>query len=252
MPRRLLSLLAVLAATVVVGCNTTPQAPALTDPKEILVQTVASLQKVTTATIKGTFGGSLNAEGMGNFDLSTVTLNVSLDVPGKKARVQFDAPTLLGTTADMIVADENVYLKVVGPLAGFVGADATGKYTKMPAGTGVVPEDATDPAAAIEEMRKGIDSLPKAPEKLPDERIGDQDSYHVRLALTSADLGEMSEGAEIGSMTFDIWSRKSDLRPARITFSVDAGAQGTVTGTFEFTYDQGVNITAPPADQVAG
>lgn len=250
MPRRLLALIALVATLAVVACNSAPAVPALTDPKEILVQSVASLQKVTTATMKGTFSGSIAAEGMGNIDLSTVKLDASLDVPGKKVRLTLDAPTFLGTSADVIVADENVYLKIVGPMAAMLGADASGKYTKMPAGTGVVPEDATDPTKAIDQMRAGLNELPKAPEKLADERCGDQDCYHVRLAMTAAELGEASAG--MGNVSFDLWSRKNDLRPAKIGFSMDMGAQGTVAGTFEFTYDQGVNITAPPADQVAG
>jgi hypothetical protein len=251
MPRRLLIFLALAASLAVVACSSTPQAPALTDPKEILVKSIASLANVKTATIKGTFSGSVNAGDTGTFDLSSVKVDLAVDVPAKKTRVTVDAPTLMGTSLDMIVADGNTYLKVVGPLAGLVGGDATGRYLKTAAGE-TVPDVATDPTKAIEELRKGIDGLPKAPEKLADERCGDQDCYHVRLALTGADLATLGAGdGEIGSVSVDIWTRKSDLRPAKITFSLDMGAQGTVGGTFEFTYDQGVNISAPPADQIA-
>jgi len=251
MPRRLLIFLALTASLAVVACSSTPQAPALTDPKEILVKSVESLATVKTATIKGTFSGSVNATGTGAFDLSSVKLDLAVDVPAKKTRVTVDAPTIMGTNLDLIVADGNLYLKVLGPMAGLLGGDATGKYMKTAVGE-TVPDEATDPTKAIEELRKGIDQLPKAPEKLADERCGDQDCYHVRLALTGADLATLGAGdGEIGSVSVDIWSRKNDLRPGKITFSLDMGAQGIVGGTFEFTYDQGVNISAPPADQIA-
>jgi hypothetical protein len=251
MPRRLLIFLALAASLAVVACSSTPQAPALSDPKEILAQSIASLANVKTATIKGTFGGSINAAEAGNFDLSSVTVDLAIDIPAKKTRATVDAPTLMGTNLDLIVADGKTYIKVIGPLATFIGGDATGKYTMTTADTSIVPDEATDPTKAIAELRKGLDELPKAPEKLADERCGDQDCYHVRLALTADELGEMAEGATMGSVSVDFWSRKNDLRPAKISFAMDMAAQGNVSGTFEFTYDQGVNISAPPADQIA-
>jgi hypothetical protein len=250
MPRRLLIFLALTASLAVVACSSTPQASPLTDPKEILVKSVASLATVRTATIKGTFSGSVNATGTGAFDLSSVKLDLAVDVPAKKTRVTVDAPTIMGTNLDLIVADGNLYLKVLGPMAGLLGGDATGKYMKTAVGD-TVPDEATDPTKAIEELRKGIDQLPKAPEKLADERCGDQDCYHVRLAMTADELGELAEGATMGSLSVDLFSRKNDLRPAKISFAMDLGAQGNLGGTFDFTYDQGVNISAPPADQIA-
>lgn len=250
MPRRSLALLVFVATVAAGACNSAPAAPLLTDPKEILVKSVTSLQEVKTVSIKGTFGGSIVAEGMGNFDLSTVKLDMMLDVPGKKARIQLDAPTLLGTNIDLIMADQTSYWKVVGPLASELGAPVPDKYWKVPAGADAA--EMSDPTKAIEGIRKSLNDLPKAPEKLADERVGDQDCYHVRLAFTAEDVAGMLDGVDVGPISFDLWTRKNDLRPAKVTFSVDAGTQGNVTGMFEFTYDKGVRITAPPADQVVG
>jgi hypothetical protein len=253
MPRRLALLVAIIAAFALSACNTAPAAPALSDPKEILLQSVASLQNVKTVQVRGTFGGTVTAEGMGNFDLSTVTLNAAVDVEGKKTQLTVDAPTLLGTNVDLIVLPDNIYFKLVGPLAAFAGLDATGKYTQMPVDAGMIPDDATDPTKAIEEFRTQLAELPTSPEKLADERCGDTDCYHVRIAFSEQDLQELAGDAseQVGSASFDIWSRKNDLRPARMGFAVDAGPQGHVTGNFDLVYDQSVNISAPPADQVA-
>lgn len=249
MPRRPALAVAIVAMFALIGCQAAPAAPPLTDPREILVKSVESLQGVKTLVLKGTFSGSVAAEGMGNFDLSSLTLDMSADIAAKKARIQFDAPSILGTNVDVIVADDSVYMKILGPLAGFAGMDTSGKYTQIPADT--AGEEATDPTKAIAELREGLNELPKAPEKLADERCGDQDCYHVRISATGEDLGSLSSGAEaLNSAAIDIFTRKNDLRPARITFSVDAGAQGNATGTFEMTYDGTVDIQAPPADQV--
>lgn len=243
--------IALIAAFLMAACQSAPAAPPLTDPKEILVKSLTSLQEVKTFSTKGTFGGTLVAEGMGNFDLSSLTLDMAVDVENKKARLQFDAPTLLGTNVDLIVVDDAVYAKVLGAMGAMFGADASGKYMRLPADAGDVTEDATDPAKAIEELRKAVDELPKAPVKLDDERCGDTDCYHVQISATGDELSEVSdEASEIGSVTFDLFTRKNDLRPARITFAVDLGPQGSANATFEMTYDQSVDVQAPPADQV--
>ena len=82
MSRRLTSLLALVAALAVAACNTAPAAPELTDPKEILLQSVAAMQNVKTVQIRGSFAGSVAAGDMGSFDLSTVTLEALIDVEG--------------------------------------------------------------------------------------------------------------------------------------------------------------------------
>jgi len=254
MPRRLVLLLAAFASLAIVACNSAPAAPALTDPKEILTKTVTSLTNVKTIHLTGTFGGSVAAGSMGNFDLSSVKLDASADVAGKKVRLNLDAPTLLGTAVDVIAVDNSAYLKIVGPLAAMAGANASGKYTKMDAGSGDVPQEATDPAKAIAELEQELAKLPKPPQKLADEKCGDTDCYHVQLALSADELAAVSGGSAdaAGSVTLDVLTRKNDLRPARIAFTFDGGTSGTVTGTFELTYDQAVNISAPPADQIAG
>jgi hypothetical protein len=252
MSRRVALLIAAIASVAVVACNAAPAAPALSDPKEILVKSLASVQDVKTLQLNGTFGGKVAAGGMGDFDLSTVKLNLATDVAAKKTRLTLDAPTLLGTTVDLITLEGAVYLKLTGPFGAMLGMDSSGKYVQMPADSGTVPDEATDPTKAIEELRKQIDELPTAPQRLDDEKIGDADAYHVRLALSGDDLARLSPeaGTTVGSVTLDLWSRKDNLRPARLGFSVDAGAEGTVTGTFDFVYDGSVEIAAPPADQV--
>jgi hypothetical protein len=252
MSRRLTPFMTLLAMLAVVACNAAPVAPPLTDPKEILVKSLTALQGAKTIQLKGTFGGTVTAPQMGNFDLSTVKLEVAVDVAGKKTKLNVDAPSLMGTNVELIALPDAIYVKMLGAASMLLGLDSTGKYTQLPAPTSGPEQDATDPLKALAELQKQLDELPTPPRKLGDEKCGDTDCYHVQLPITADDLKGLASGAPVpaGSGSLDVWSRKNDLRPAKLGFSVDAGEQGTVTGTFDVTYDQGVDISAPPADQV--
>ena len=105
----------------------------------------------------------------------------------------------------------------------------------------------------IANLKTELDKLP-APAKLADEKIGDQDCYHVQEKVASTDIPEAGAalGGASGALTVDVWTRKSDYRPARLTFAVDGGTAGTATITLDLTaYDAAVSIAAPPADQVS-
>ena len=254
--RPLLAIVSILAtlSLVVAACSSTPAAPALTDPTEILTQTAESLKNVTTVEIVGSLTGELPMEELGGeIDLSEITIAGAFDIPNQKAKLAIDAPSLINTKIEALVVDGFAYLKVEGPLAGFIGLEP-GKYVKVE-----VPEDASDAASdpsqvaeEIDQAKEKIDSLP-TPEKLADEKCGDQDCYHIRLTLTPEDLAKLGEEAEMageGTATIDIWSRKSDLRPAKIELSATSEESGTVGVTFDLKYDGTVNVTAPPADEV--
>jgi hypothetical protein len=256
MPRRLLALLALISVFAVMACQGAgPAAPQLSDPKEILTQSLLSLKNVKTVEITGSFTGAVKAAELGgNLDLSTIKVSAAMDIAAKKAKLLLDAPTILGTKIDAIVVDKAAYLKIAGPLAAMAGASAD-KYTKsdLPESSADPLSNATDVAAAVDELKKGLDALPTPPTKGADEKCGDQDCYHVTLKVTSADLAKIdpSTAAMAGDVTLDMWSRKSDVRPAKIAVTIASPEQGTFGATFEFKYDTSVTIDAPPADQVA-
>ena len=58
-------------------------------------------------------------------------------------------------------------------------------------------------------------------------------------------------GAASGTLTVDLWTQKSDLRPSRVVIVIDAGSVGKVTVTVDLTNYDAVTIAAPPADQVS-
>lgn len=257
MTRRLsLSLLAIVASlsVVVAACGAaTPLAPTLTDPKEILSTSIVSVKDVKTLEFTGTFSGTVKAAQLGDIDLSTVKLSGSIDIPNKKLKFSLDAPTLLGTKVDALIIDNVAYYKLAGPFAAMLGASAD-KYTKadVPTASGNPAADLTDVAAAVAQIKAGLDKLPTPPTKGADEKCGDQDCYHVTLKVTSADMLALDPTASVnGDVSLDLWSRKSDNRPAKITFAVTTVDLGTFGMTLEMKYDVPVTVDAPPADQIA-
>ena len=89
------------ASLVLAACGTsTPALPALTDPKEILAESVLSLKDLKTVEVTGTFTGSVTLPDLGALDLSTVKISAAADIPGKKAKFSLDAPTVMGTRID--------------------------------------------------------------------------------------------------------------------------------------------------------
>jgi hypothetical protein len=254
-PLLLIASIAAVLALVIGACsNAASQAPALTDPKEILTQSVLSIKDVKTVEIVGALSGELDvAELGGSLDLSSTTIAAAADIPNQKAQVKIDAPTLLGTKLDAIVVDGVAYVKIDGPLAGMAGFEA-GKYVKQD-----VPEASdkpvTDPAELdkqIDEFQKQLDELPNPPTKEADEKCGDQDCYHVQIKASAEDMKELDPqaGSMTGDVTIDWLARKSDLRPAKVTISIATPDMGTLGITLDFKYDGSVNISAPPADQV--
>jgi hypothetical protein len=258
MPRRFAPILLALLAIVAIGaCNATPSAPVLTDPKEILAKTVLSLKDVKTVDAKGELTGTFSAQGT-SLNLQGTTFGLQADIPGKKFKVSASVPSFLNTSAEAIFVDQAVFYKVLGPFASQIGADPSGKYKKVdaPMPSAGASGDITDPQKAIDEFKAQLDKLPSAPTKGPNEKIGDQDAYHVTIKVTSDELKALSPSAAPSLATpftvnVDVWSRTNDLRPAKIAFGIDAGAQGNATLALTMTYDSGVSIAAPPADQIA-
>jgi hypothetical protein len=254
--RRPLLAIATIAATLslVVAACSSPAAPALTDPTEILSKTAESFKNVTTVEVVGALTGSLEmAELGGDFDLSSVTIAGAFDIPNQKGKLVIDAPSLLNTKLEALVVDGFAYVKVGGPLASLIGLEP-GKYvkTEIPEESGDAVSDPSQVAEEIDKAREQIDELP-TPEKLPDEKCGDQDCYHIRISADADELKSLSPEAGMvgeGSATIDIWSRKSDLRPAKVQISVTSPETGTIGATFDFKYDVTVDVSAPPADQV--
>jgi hypothetical protein len=247
--RRLVYLGAAAAVAFAACSSGTPAAPALTDPKDILTKSVLTLKDVKSLHLQADVSGSvkLDLSGSGSpasIDLKGTTASGDLDIANKKAHVNLSAPALLNVTADIIVIGKDTYTKVslLGP-----------QYTKTTStDSGDPTAVAGDPQKAIDEINKFLNTPGVAPTKQADEKCGDKDCYHVTMNLTSEQLGGaiggLGSGAPTGTGTVDVWSQKSDLRPAKVAITANMADQGTVTVTLTLSnYDAAVTIN-PPAD----
>jgi hypothetical protein len=248
-----LALVAMLSLVLAACGATAPAAPLLTDPKEIVAKGVTSLVDVKTFEFTGSFTGTVKVPQMGDFDLSTVKLAGAIDIPNKNLKFSLDAPTLLGTKIEALVVGGNAYYKVTGALAAFLGSTPD-KFTRtaVPTASGDPLAAATDITKAVAEIQAALGKLPTPPTKGADEKCGDQDCYHVTMALTAADLKALDPTASVnGDVSFDIWTRKNDNRPAKISFSATSIDMGSFGMVLDLKYDVPVTVTAPPADQIA-
>ncbi len=94
----------------------------------------------------------------------------------------------------------------------------------MPQESGKPVTDVAELAKPIDEFKALLDKLPTPPTKEADEKCGDQDCYHVSLKLTADDLKALDPTATAtdGDFSLDLWTRKNDRLPAKITLSVTA------------------------------
>jgi LppX_LprAFG lipoprotein len=273
MTRKLVSLLA-LCAIVIAACSGGPgSSPALTDPKVILTDSTTSLQGLKSLHFKVAVAGSINTGDLGDLtgggdaasaapstaptmlDLTGTTIEGDVDVAGGNGQVAVSVPALLAFTANVISVGGVTYIKTSLGDTKYakidLGALTSGlPIPSLPALGSPDPSAAADMTAAIQaELAK----LP-APTQLADETVNGQDCYHVQEVVPSSAIPDSSDvlnGAS-GTLTVDLWSQKSDLRPSRLVIVIDAGTSGKLTLTVDLTnYDAAVTIAAPPADQIS-
>ena len=161
---------------------------------------MTSLKDVKTFELTSAFNGTVKVPKMGDFDLSTVKMTASVDIPNKKAKFSLDAPTLLGTKIDALAIGNTSYVKVSGALSAMLGGGGGDKYQKTETATpsGQPSADITDVVKMVADLKAALDKLPTPPTKAADEKCGDQDCYHVTTKVTAADLKSLNLGRRGG------------------------------------------------------
>jgi hypothetical protein len=271
MPRRILSILAV-AALALAACGGSSATPGLTDPKLILTDSTTSLSNLKSVHFNVAVAGSVDASGLAGaltgdsgsqapstaptmLDLTGTTISGDIDVTNKNGQVALSVPALLAFSANVIVVDGTAYIKSSLGDSKYAKLDLSSLTSALP-----IPSlpalGSPDPSQASEVMSAIQAELAKlpAPTKLPDETVNGQDCYHVQEVVPSSAIPDSSgvlNGAS-GTLTVDLWTQKSDLRPSRLVIVVDGGTAGKLTLTVDLTaYDAAVTIAAPPADQIS-
>ena len=71
------------------------------------------------------------------------------------------------------------------------------------------------------------------------------------VKMTAAEMKQLSPSSSVdGDFSFDVWTRKSDYRPAKLALSATTSQLGTFGISLDLDYDVSVSVDAPPADQV--
>jgi LppX_LprAFG lipoprotein len=270
MPRRLLALVAISAILITACSGGAAATPALTDPKLILTDSASSLQNLKSVHFNIAVAGSLNAGDLTGgdagasaapgaspimLDLSGTTISGDIDLADSSGQVAVSVPALLAFSANAVVVGGIAYVKTSLGDTKFAKVDLSSLAGSLPIPSlpAIGSPDPSAAASIVAAIDAELAKLP-APTKMADETVNNQDCYHVQEILNSSDFpdaGSVLNGAS-GTLTVDLWTQKSDLRPSRLVIVIDGGTSGKLTLTVDLTnYDGAVTIAAPPADQIS-
>ena len=250
MHRRSLALptLLVVAAIAAGACG--GSTPALSDPGEILTKAVESLQKAKTVHMEATVDGTLSLDLMGtgqagDLTLTGTKLTADVDIEGGNLAASVAVPAILGLTADVIVVGDDTYTRT----------SMTGDKYQMSSTSGSgLPVDTSDPEQSLKDLQVWLSKPEVDPEKLDDSSCGGESCYQVKIDLAADELGALiPDAGDLGAATvvLTVLVEKDSLRPSRLTFDITAAELGAMTLTLNLSkWDESLDISAPPADEV--
>ncbi len=261
MIRRSPTVLALLAAmAMLVGaCNgSTPQGPALTDPKEILTAALKSTEAAKSVHLDVTVDGKAtvklpNTSGPGTtVELAGTTASADVDFVKPAARATFSAKvTGLTVGGEIIAIDGKTYTKttLTGPL-----------YTESAASA--APVDPSNLGGALDNLGDVLLKDAGALVKGDDVACGSGQCYTVTTTLSPDELGLSGPGAgAVANLPIDLTgatvkvtvavekSLPYHLAGITAVLTTPNGNAVTVVVTAS-KWDQAVSISAPPPDQV--
>jgi len=252
---RLFGLLA--AASIVVSACGAASAPALTDPKEIVLAAVRTGGTAKSVHVEATLDGSINADLTGSgaagaaVSLTGTTASADVDITAGNAHATFSVPALLGLSGELIQIGDTSYVKTTLTGDKFTTQKGANSLPVNPGGTKSLVENVGDFLS-----KPGVD-----PVKGDDVACGSTQCYTVKIELTPAELNALDGGAPMASqlpidlsaasLNLTIRVEKNTNRLAGLAASVAMGDQGSLTIDLSFSkWDEAVSVSAPPPDQV--
>lgn len=248
---------ALAATTLAAAAACSPAAPALTDPTEIVMAGVRSTQAARSVHIDMTVDGSITADLSGTgaqgmaLPLTGTSAAADIDIANSRARATFSIPAFLNLTGEMIQVGDTSYVRT----------SLGGELFERQEASDALPVDPTDTANIVEEVATFLATEGVDPVKGEDVDCGGKPCYSVQVELTPEELAALGGGAAVptelpldvasASVTMTIRVEKDTQRLSGLTITLSLGEQGSVTATMTLTnWDQPVDITAPPDDQI--
>jgi len=242
----------------------------LTDPADILTQGAQATANGDSFHLSVSASGGSGAEsGMGmGMSLDGVTVDGDVDVANKSAHVAFELPGMFGLSGEAIVIGPDTY--VLTSLTGDKWVHMTSDQTDGDQ-SGHEPPTADEIATKVDEFlaTEGVTA-----EKLDDAPCGNDTCYHVQVTVSSETLlqhylDNMGSGGDMGilgqlgmgqmdpadllrgPLVVDLLFQQNGLWLRGVSVGAEAGGlQGTSLTVVFSNWNQSVNISAPPADQV--
>lgn len=236
------------------------RASPLTDPAEILTHGAQATAKADSFHFAVSMTGTVTDPQVGMpVPLDDLTLAGDVDVANEAVHLTFGLPSLMGMAGEVIVIGQDAYLKT----------SITGDkwvHSTTPEGEQPVSERPTD-----DEIADRVDELLATEgvvvEKLEDAPCGEDTCYHVQLTVPAeAMTGGNDPMGDLGGMDFlgmspeqlfggeavvDLLFDQRDLWLRQVSTSAASPEAGEISFAVEFSnYDESLDITAPPPDQV--
>jgi hypothetical protein len=238
-----------------------PTLPALSDPIEIVTAGLNSTETARTVHLDITLDGKIDVDISGGagtsttFSLAGTSASADIDMAGGRAHATFAAPGLLILSGELIQIGPTSYLKtsLTGPL--FETREAVDS----------LPVDPTDTSAIFDDLKALLLVDDVDPLKGDDVECGGKQCYTVMIELTADELAALGVAGlapadlpielpfDPGDVSAAVTVRveKETHRLAGVTSVVSLGEAGSLTLDVTATnWDQPMNISPPPADQV--
>jgi len=242
-----------------------PSPPAISDPKQILVQSLQAFQKAKTVHLAATLDGALPVNTSGSTTPITIdgtTADADVDVAGNRLHATFKIPALFGLAGDVIEAGGASYLKTT-----FTGPKYIAGPGGLPGGGGLAsPVGSSASADQVASLRAFLDESGVTVQKNTDAQCGSRTCYQVTVTVPAGAAGSSSAepaGSLLpglpslpidlsnASLTVVVTVEKDTLRPVTVSATAALGAEQTLRATLTISnWDTAVAIEAPPADQV--
>jgi hypothetical protein len=246
----------VATASIVVGaCG--GAAPALSDPREIVIAAARTIGSARSVHLEMTLDGSIKADltGAGGpgtaISLSGTTASADVDIAAGNAHATFAAPALLGLTGDLIQ---------IGPTS-YVKTSLTGPRYQVEKAADALPVNPTATGSIVDEVGDFLSKDGVDPVKGDDVACGEAQCYAVKMELTSDELKALGAGVPVptglpidlgaASLSITIRVEKDTNHLAGMAAIVGLGDRGSLAIDVAMSgWDRPVTVSPPPADQV--
>jgi hypothetical protein len=261
------SALVVAAVSACSGSAATPTPSPITDPNQVLAQSLLNLERSRSFHVAGTIGGSVDMNSLSQLSGSSLGLSGKLDLKGgtifgdvdtaaQAVHVMVAFPSLFGLSIDLIEVDGYSYTKI-----NLMSDKYSKSRTDVSAVSSAIPGPSLRLSDAVDQIRQVLGNSGATSALVGHSKVDGRDAYELSLSI-SADALNAAAGSfvpglagypSLDSASAEYWAYSDALLPAQLQLKAASTSLGNLDVSVTLTrYDKAVSIAAPPADQVEG